>query len=105
MSNVVTAGRSVSLEQWINNPGIRKGILSVYDNESFDYSDNRASYEIGRQIALLAKSAGLSTRGSILRKKPNSQMMAVVKTKMPILTNIVYRELMFTPSQLKVEMY
>lgn len=105
VSNVVISGTKVSVEQWINNPGIRKGILSVYANESFDYEDNRASYEIGRQIAMLAKAAGLATRGSILRKKPNSQMMAVVKTKMPILTNIVYRELMFTPSQLKVEMY
>ena len=98
-------GTQVTVEQWINNPGIRRGILSVYANESFDYNDNRGSYEIGRQIAILAKAAGLSTRGAILRKKPNSQMMAVVKTKMPILTNIIYRELKFKPEQLRVEMY
>jgi hypothetical protein len=104
MSNI-PKGKQVAVEQWINNPGIRKGILSVYANESFDYTDNRGSYEIGRQIALLAKAAGLSTRGTILRKKPNSQVMAIVKTKMPILTDIIYRQLMFKPEHLKVEMY
>lgn len=98
-------GASVTLEQWINNPGIRKGILSTYSGEPFDYEDNRASYEIGRQIALLAKSKGLRTRGSILRKKPNSQLMAIVKTKLPILQDIIYYQLGFKPSQLAVEMF
>jgi hypothetical protein len=102
MSNI-PRGNKVTLEQWINHPGIRKGILSVYANESFDYEDNRGSYELGRQIAILAKEAGLSTRGAILRKKPNSNNMAIVKTKLPILTDIVYRQLMFKTSQLVVE--
>ncbi len=98
-------GSIVTLEQWINTPGIRKGILAVYANDPFDYEDNRASYEIGRQIALLAKEAGLNTRGTILRKKPNSQQMAIVKTKMPILSEIVYRKLGFKPSQLILEIF
>ena len=75
MSNA-RSGYSVTLEQWINNPGIREGILAVYANRPFDYEDNRASYEIGRQIALLGREAGLSTRGAILRKKPNSEQLA-----------------------------
>jgi len=99
------SGTSVTLEQWINNPGIRKGILSSYASEPFDYADNRAAYEIGRQIAIIAKGKGLKTRGSILRKKPNSQLMAIVKTKLPILQNIVYYELGFKPSQLAVELF
>lgn len=99
------SGQSVTLEKWINNPGIRKGILSSYASEPFDYSDNRASYEIGRQIAILAKTKGLNTRGSILRKKPNSQLMAIVKTKLSILQQIVYYELGFKPSQLAVELF
>lgn len=105
MSNLVSKGQAVSLELWINNPGIRKGILAIYSNEPFDYDDHRSSYEIGRQIALLAKASGLSTRGTVLRKKPNSNMMAIVKTKMPILSDIIYKQLMFRPEQLKVEMY
>ena len=104
MSNT-RKGASVTLEQWINTPGIRKGILAVYANEPFDYEDNRASYEIGRQIAILAKQEGLNTRGTILRKKPNSQQMAIVKTKMPILSEIVYRKLNYKPNQLRVEMF
>lgn len=105
MTNNVRAGQAVSLERWINTPGIRKGILAVYANEPFDYGDNRMAYEIGRQIAVLAKASGLHTRGSVLRRKPNSQVMAVVKTKMPLLSDIIYRQLMFKPEQLKVEMY
>lgn len=104
MSNT-RKGIKVTLEEWINTPGIRKGILAVYANEPFDYEDNRASYEIGRQIAILVKEAGLNTRGTILRKKPNSQQMAIVKTKMPLLSEIVYRKLQFTPAQLQVEMF
>lgn len=104
MSNV-QVGREITLEKWINNIGIRKGILSVYAGEPFNYDDNRASYEIGRQIAILAKANGLKTRGSILRKKPNSETMAIVKTKMPILKRIIYVELGFKSDQLSVEHY
>ena len=98
-------GSTVTLEQWINTPGIRKGILSVYAGESFDYEDNRASYEIGRQIAILAKQEGLNTRGTILRKKAKSEQMAIVKTKMTILSQIVYRKLKFRPEHLRIEMF
>ena len=104
MSNT-RKGSTVTLEQWLNNPGIRKGILAFYAGEPFDYEDNRASYEVGRQIALLAKQEGLNTRGSILRRKPNSQQMAIVKTKMSIVSQIVYRKLGFKPSQLALEMF
>lgn len=106
MSNLVhTKTQNVTLEEWINNPGIRKGILSIYANKDFDYNDNTASYELGRQIAILAKQAGLATRGSVLRKKPNSDRIAIVKTKLPILGRIVHQELMFKPKQLALTVY
>jgi hypothetical protein len=95
-------GTSVGLEQWINNYYIQQGILSFYAGKPFDYDRATPGYEIGRQIAALAYSKGLKTRGSILRKKPNSQQMAIVKTKMNILHNIVYRELGFHSSTLAV---
>lgn len=98
-------GNTVTLEQWINTPGIRKGILAVYAGEPFDYEDNRGSYEIGRQIAILAKQEGLNTRGTILRKKPKSEQMAIVKTKMTILSQIVYHKLEFRPDHLRIEMF
>lgn len=101
MSNT-QKGVSVGLEKWINNYYIQQGILSFYAGEPFDYDKTNPGYEIGRQIALLAHSKGLKTRGSILRKKPNSQQMAIVKTKMNVLHNIVYRELGFRSSQLAV---
>lgn len=59
MKNTPSEGTQVTLEKWINNPGTYKGILSVYAKESFDYEDCRRSYEIGRQIAILAKARGL----------------------------------------------
>jgi hypothetical protein len=95
-------GTSVGLEKWINHPSIQRGILSFYAGEPFDYDVVSPGYEIGRQIALLAKSHGLHTRGSILRRKANSQQMAIVKTKMTILHNIVYRELGFNSRRLAV---
>jgi hypothetical protein len=101
MSNT-RKGTSVSLEMWINNYFIQRGILSFYNGELFDYDNTSPGYEIGRQIALLAHSQGLKTRGSILRKKPHSERMAIVKTKMNILHNIVYKELGFKPGQLTV---
>lgn len=93
MSNLHTKSRSVPLEVWINHPQIQIGILSLYSGEPFDDTKNSPGYEIGRQIAILAKLAGLNTRGAILRKKPNSSQMAIVKTKMQILHDIVYRQL------------
>lgn len=93
MSNLGEKSKTVSLETWINNPQIQRGILSLYSGEPFDDKINSPGYEIGRQIAILAKNAGLNTRGSILRKKANSSQMAIVKTKMKILSDIVYRQL------------
>jgi len=93
MSNLGTKSKTVSLETWINHPRIQEGILSLYAGESFDDTKDSPGYEIGRQIAILAKNAGLMTRGAILRKKPNSNQMAIVKTKMKILSDIVYRQL------------
>lgn len=103
MSNHTGDTVRVTLEQWINTPDIQRGILSIYSSESFDYQNNSRGYEIGRQIAILAKSAGLKTRGTILRKKPNSTQMAIVKTKMFILQDIVHRQLGFNGrGQLKI---
>ena len=92
MSNLGTRSRTVTLETWINNPRIQEGILSLYAGEPFDDTKS-PGYEIGLQIAILAKNAGLMTRGAILRKKPNSSQMAIVKTKMKILHDIVYHQL------------
>jgi hypothetical protein len=102
MGNTRKAAETVSLEKWINNNNIQQGILSYYEGKPFDYDNNTSGYEIGRQIAILAVSYGLKTRGLILRRKPNSQQMAIVKTKMPILQKIVYREIGFKPSRLIV---
>jgi len=93
MSNLYTQSKRVSLETWINHPQIQMGILSLYAGEPFDDTKDSPGYEIGRQIAILAKNAGLMTRGAILRKKPKSSQMAIVKTKMQILSDIVYRQL------------
>ena len=93
MSNLHKQSRTVTLEVWINNPQIQRGILSLYSGEPFDDTQNSPGYEIGRQIAILAKNAGLKTRGAILRKKANSSQMAIVKTKMQILHDIVYHQL------------
>jgi len=93
MSNLGTRSKTVTLEIWINNPRIQEGILSLYAGEPFDDTKDSTGYEIGRQIAILAKNAGLMTRGAILRRKPNSSQMAIVKTKMKILHDIVYHQL------------
>ena len=100
--NGYNAAKSTPLEKWINNRYIQQGILSLYAGDPFDYDNVSLGYEIGRQIAILAKSRGLHTRGSILRRKPNSHQMAIVKTKMTILHDIVYKELGFKPSRLTV---
>lgn len=93
MSNLGERRHTVTLETWLNNPQIQRGIMSLYAGEPFDDRVNSTGYEIGRQIAILAKNAGLMTRGAILRKKPNSNQMAIVKTKMRILHDIVYHQL------------
>lgn len=96
---------NLSFAAWINAPGIHKGILSVYADELFDYNDNRHSYEIGRQIAILAKTAGLKTKGSLIRKKPNSNTYAIVKTKYPVLVDIILNKLMLDQKKLIIEVY
>lgn len=102
MSNITIEGARTTVEDWLNIPSIHSGILSVYNGEPFNYDISSPGYEIGRQIAILAKSAGLKTRGTILRKKPNSQRMGIVKTKLPILNDILYRQIGFSAAQLKV---
>jgi hypothetical protein len=103
MSNVQKENNTVPLERWINNRNIRRGILSVYANEPFNYDDDSRGYEIGRQIAICAKAMGFKTRGTILRKKPNSEQMAIVKTKLKALTWIIYYDLGFSTGQLSVD--
>ena len=101
MSNDISPSKSVPLEIWINDPEIQKGILAVYANEPFSYDTTTRGYELGRQIAILAKKHGFSTRGSILRKKPNSTQMAIVRTKLSIVLHIIH-ELGFVGKQLGI---
>lgn len=101
MSNNINPSKSIPIERWINHPEIQKGILAVYANEPFGYDTTTRGYELGRQIAILAKKYGLSTRGSILRKKPNSTQMAIVRTKLSIVTRIIH-ELGFVGKQLSI---
>lgn len=82
--------KRVGIERWLNtDPAMIEGVLSVYAGDPFDYTRDSFAYEIGRQIAVLAKTKGFKTRGTLVRKKPNSQQMAWVKTKINDVHSIV----------------
>ena len=83
-SNHTGKTKTVSFEKWLTSkPGLKQGFISVYDNEPFDPDVVSSAYEIGRQIAIVAKTSGFKTKGALIRKKPNSSDYAWVKTKYP----------------------
>lgn len=80
-SNQAKKVTRISFDKWLNSrKGLRDGFISVYDNAEFN-PEGSSAYEVGRQIAILAKANGYKTKGILLRKKPNSDDYAWVKTR------------------------
>lgn len=87
MSNI-THGSSVSFETWLNRyPEKVRGFMSVYNDEPFDYDKGTPGYELGRQLAVLAKRDGLR-RSDLVRKRPKVDAYAFTKTKMARLAEL-----------------
>lgn len=80
MSNIQVGANRYTFEDWVNRAERKRGFLSYYNNEPFDYEGASAGYELGRQLAVMAKLDGLR-RGDVLRKKPKSDKYAFTKTK------------------------
>lgn len=81
MSNHSPVTRPVSFSFWLNKySSLMKGFISIYESEPFDY-DAGSAYEIGRQMAIHAKACGHKTKGKLIRRKPNSQEFAWVKSQ------------------------
>lgn len=81
-------GQTVSFETWLNKyPEKARGFMSVYSDEPFDYDTATSGYEIGRQLAVLAKLDGLR-RSDLVRKRPKMEAYAFTKTKMPQLQRL-----------------
>lgn len=92
--------RGVTFEYWLTKyETLKEGFISVYDGEPFDDSQNSSAYEIGRQMAIVAKQRGYKTKGALIRRQANSTKFAWVKTKRPELENIA-RSLGYAPSSL-----
>lgn len=92
--------RGVSFENWLTKyETLKMGFISVYDEEPFDPDQISSAYEIGRQMAIVAKQRGYKTKGSLIRRQPKSTKFAWVKTKRPELENIA-RSLGYAPSAL-----
>lgn len=89
MKNGLIATRTVKFEIWADKSNLKKGFISVYDEEPFDDTINSPAYEIGRQTAILAKARGYKTKGVLLRRKPKSTQYAWVKTKINILQELI----------------
>ena len=80
---------------------LKFGFLSVYNEEDFDPDINSSAYEIGRQMAIIAKAYGYKTKGGLIRRKPKSEEYAWVKTKLRELKYIA-RSLGYKSSGLKI---
>lgn len=92
--------RGVSFEYWLTKyEALKTGFVSVYDEEPFDCDNGSSAYEIGRQMAIVAKQRGYKTKGALIRRQPKSTQFAWVKTKRPELENIA-RSLGYAPSSL-----
>lgn len=84
----MTKGRQVSFEDWLNMRSEKvRGFLSFYNGEPFNYDGATPGYEIGRQLAVLAKLDGLR-RSDLVRKRPKVEAYAFTKTKMPRLQQL-----------------
>jgi hypothetical protein len=94
----MTKGRRVSFEDWLNmRPEKVRGFLSVYNDEPFDYESDTPGYEVGRQLAVLAKQDGLR-RSDLVRKRPKVEAYAFTKTKMGRLYQLAERAGFFNKS-------
>lgn len=92
--------RPVTFEYWLTqHETLKEGFISLYDGEPFDDSKNSSAYEIGRQMAIVAKQRGYKTKGALIRRQANSTKFAWVKTKPPELDNIA-RSLGYATSSL-----
>lgn len=92
----------VRFDMWLNKHSkLKQGFISVYDNEDFDPDINSSAYEIGRQMAIMAKTLGYKTKGGLIRRKPNSSEFAWVKTKVKELEHIA-RSLGYHPKQMTI---
>lgn len=92
--------RGVSFEHWLTNyETLKTGFISVYDEEPFDPDQISSAYEIGRQMAIVAKQRGYRTNGALIRRQPKSDKFAWVKTKRGELENIA-RSLGYAPASL-----
>ena len=90
MPNINAKANSVSLNHYLSNPSIVYGFKSYYDDEPFDYTIECTGYEIGRQIAVIAKAKGYS-RSQFLCRRPHINELYFINT--PILASIVYMDL------------
>lgn len=82
MSNIVGSNiKYLTFEQWVQRPEFVRGFLSVYNDEPFDYDTGTRRYELGRQLAVMAKLDGLR-RSDLVRKKPKVDQYAFVKTRL-----------------------
>lgn len=98
----LTDSKRVGIERWLNiDSAMIEGVLSVYAGDPFDYTRDSFAYELGRQIAVLAKTRGFKTKGTLVRRKPNSHQMAWVKTKINDIHSIVL-ELGHMPRSLSI---
>lgn len=89
MSNIIGKINYHSFENWVSKPEFVRGFLSVYNNEPFDYNTCTRRYELGRQLAVMAKTHGLR-RSDLVRKKPNSTEYYFTKTRLPRLEELAY---------------
>lgn len=91
-------GKRVSFEDWLNMHQEKvRGFLSIYNNEPFDYEKDTPGYEIGRQLAVLAKQDGLR-RSDLVRKRPKVEAYAFTKTKMSRLYQLAEKAGIFNKS-------
>jgi hypothetical protein len=87
MSNIVQENE-ISFDVWLNSyPEKVRGFMSVYNDEPFDYDRGTPAYELGRQLALLAKLDGLR-RSDLVRKRPKIEAYAFTKTKIHLVEQI-----------------
>ena len=92
MSNISEAVHT-SMERWLQHPALKRGFLSIYNNEPFNDTleiSQALGYEIGRQIAVVAKANGYKTKGKLIRKVAKSERFDWVKTNKQVLIDIVY---------------
>lgn len=93
---------TITFEYWVNKSyDFKVGFVSVYDNEAFDMSKDFVAYELGRQVAIIAKIKGHKTKGTLIRRKANSSEFAWVKTKMRVLEDIAW-DMGFKPEHMAI---